>query len=57
MSVSFTRPLAKKNRLWAGSPARKITVLRATCRAGPVNSEAINSVFGKRCPVESAIAV
>ena len=47
MSVSFTKPLAKNNRPRADSPARKIRVLRLTCRAGPVNNEATSFVFGK----------
>lgn len=53
MSVSFTRPLAKKNRLRAGSPARKIRVFRLTCRAGPVNSAATSFVFGKEFRMQS----
>lgn len=53
MSVSFTRPLARKKRLRARSPARKIRAFRLTCRAGPVNSAAINFVFGKGFRVQS----
>lgn len=53
MSVSFTRPLAKRKSLRAGSPARKIRVFRLICLDGPLNSAASSFVFGKVFHVQS----